>query len=365
MTLPKTSFAMVQTAPRTLEPMDLPLPEIDDDSGLLRIEACGICGSDYEQFEGLLRTPMPVVPGHEPLGVVAAIGDRAAERWGVDVGDRIAVETMIACRHCEPCLGGSYHLCGSRRIYSYIPLSDAPGLWGSYAQYMYLDPNAVVHKVDPSLDPATAVMFNPLGAGFRWAVEMPNTRPGDTVVILGPGQRGLASVLACREAGAADIIVTGLAADADKLALAREFGATATIDVDNEDVRTRIRELTDGVGADVVVDVSSYATEPVAQSIDYVRMGGTVVLAGVKGFKPIPDFVSDKIVMKEVTIKGAIGVTNTGYANAIRLIESGRTPIARMHTHDFALEDAELAIRTLAREIEGDASIHSCLIPEH
>ena len=101
MTLPKTSFAMVQTAPRKLEPMDLPLPEIDADSGLLRIEACGICGSDYEQYEGQLRTPMPVVPGHEPLGVVAAIGDRAAQRWGVDVGDRIAVETMIACRHCD------------------------------------------------------------------------------------------------------------------------------------------------------------------------------------------------------------------------------------------------------------------------
>jgi hypothetical protein len=89
--LPKTSLAMVQTAPRTLEAMDLPLPEIDDDSGLVRIEACGICGSDYEQFEGVLRTPMPAVPGHEPLGVVAKIGDRAAKRWGVDVGDRIAV----------------------------------------------------------------------------------------------------------------------------------------------------------------------------------------------------------------------------------------------------------------------------------
>ena len=76
MTLPKTSLAMVQTAPRTLEPMELPLPEIDDDSGLVRIEACGICGSDYEQFEGVLRTPMPAVPGHEPLGVVAKIGDQ-------------------------------------------------------------------------------------------------------------------------------------------------------------------------------------------------------------------------------------------------------------------------------------------------
>ncbi len=102
MTLPKTSLAMVQTAPRTLEPMDLPLPEIADDSGLVRIEACGICGSDYEQYEGVLRTPMPVVPGHEPLGVVAAIGDRAARRWGVDVGDRIAVETMLSVGAPEP-----------------------------------------------------------------------------------------------------------------------------------------------------------------------------------------------------------------------------------------------------------------------
>ena len=365
MALPKTSLAMVQTAPRKLEPMDIPIPEIDDDSGLVRIEACGICGSDYEQFEGVLRTPMPAIPGHEPLGVVAKIGDRAARRWGVDVGDRVAVETMLSCRHCGPCLGGSYHLCESRRIYSYIPLSDAPALWGSYAQYMYLDPDCVVHKVDARLDPSIAVMFNPLGAGFRWAVEIPATRPGDTVVIQGPGQRGLASVLACREAGAAKIIVTGLEADADKLALTREFGATATVDVDNEDTRARILELTDGRGADVVVDVSSYSAEPVAASLDYVRMGGTVVLAGVKGFKPIPDFVSDKVVMKEVTIKGAIGVTSSGYTQAIRLLESGRYPIEKMHTHDFDLREAELAIRTLAREIPDDESIHSCLIPEH
>lgn len=365
MTLPKTSFAMVQTAARKLEPMDLPLPEIDADSGLVRIEACGICGSDYEQFEGVLRTPMPAVPGHEPLGIVAAIGDRAAARWGVDVGDRIAVETMIACHHCSPCLGGSYHLCDSRRIYSYIPLSEEPGLWGSYAQYMYLDPNAVIHKVSKDLTPETAVMFNPLGAGFRWAVEMPETGPGDTVVIMGPGQRGLASVLACREAGAANIIVTGLEADAKKLEIAREFGAHATIDVQNEDPRSRVRELTDGRGADVVLDVSSYAVEPVVDAIDFVRMGGKIVLAGVKGFKEIPGFISDKVVMKEISIQGAMGVTRSGYANAIRLLESRRYPVERMHTHNFGLEEAELAVRTLARQIPGEESIHSCLIPEH
>ena len=360
----KKTLAMVLTAPRKLEPRELPVPDIDADSGLLRIEACGICGSDYEQFEGVLRTPMPVIPGHEPLGILERVGERAAKRWGVEEGDRIAVETMLSCRFCGNCLAGDYHLCEKRRIYSYIPLSDEPGLWGSYAQYMYLDPNSIVHKIDKEIPPQLAVIFNPLGAGFRWAVEIPNTKPGDTVLIMGPGQRGLACVLACREAGASQIIVSGLAADARKLQLAKDFGADATIDVENEDTKRRVRELTDGRGADVVVDVSSYATRPVAESLDYVRMGGTVVLAGVKGFKPVPEFVSDKIVMKEITVRGAIGVTSTGYRSAIRLIQSRKYPLENMHTHDFGLRDAELAIRTLAREIEGEESIHSCLIPE-
>jgi threonine dehydrogenase-like Zn-dependent dehydrogenase len=361
--LPSKTLAMVQTAPRKLEAQELPIPDIGDDDGLLRVDACGICGSDYEQFEGVLRTPMPAVPGHEPLGTIAKIGDAAAKRWGVDVGDRVAVETMLSCRFCPPCLAGNYHLCTTRRIYSYIPLDVSPGLWGSYAQYMYLAPNAIVHKVDASLAPEIAALFNPLGAGYRWAVEIPKTGPGDTVLILGPGQRGLASVLACREAGADEIFVTGLAADAQKLSLARTFGADHTIDVENENAVERVRELTDGRGADVVVDVSSYATQPVAEALDYVAPGGTVVLAGVKGFRPIPEFISDKIVLKEIAIRGAIGVTSTGYKSAIRLIESGRHPVEKMHTHDFALRDAELAIRTLAREIEGEESIHSCLLP--
>ena len=92
-------------------------------------------------------------------------------------------------------------------------------------------------------------------------------------------------------------------------------------------------------------------------------MGGTIVLAGVKGFKPIPNFVSDKVVMKEITIRGAIGVTASGYTSAIRLLESRKSPLHKMHTHDFDLRDAELAIRTLAREIPGEESIHSCLLP--
>jgi 2-desacetyl-2-hydroxyethyl bacteriochlorophyllide A dehydrogenase len=354
--------AMVQTGPRKLELRSLPLPEIGAEDALLRVEACGICGSDVEQYQGALRLPFPLIPGHEPLGIIERIGDRAAQRWGVDVGDRVAVETMLACKFCDACLTGRYHLCRTRRIYSYIPLEQAPGLWGAYAEYMYLAPNSVVHKMDRSLAPETAVLFNPLGAGFRWAVEIPATQPGQSVVILGPGQRGLASVIACRHVGAGTIVVTGLASDAPKLALARSFGADVTVDVENENARERILAATDG-GADVVVDVSAYATEPVAAALDYVKPGGTIVLAGVKGHKPVPDFISDKIVMKEISIRGAIGVTTTGYAQAIRVIESRKLPLEKMHTHDFRLRDAEEAIRTLAGEAAGPRSIHSCLLP--
>jgi threonine dehydrogenase-like Zn-dependent dehydrogenase len=358
---------VVQTGPRQLELRELPIPDIDDDSALLRVEACGICGSDAEQYAGVIPVPYPVVPGHEPLGVIERIGDRAAKRWRVDVGDRVAVESLIPCGHCAACIAGRYQLCRGRgRMFGhgYVPLAQPPGLWGAYADYMYLDPFSIVHPVRRDLAASVAVMFNPLGAGFRWAVEIPRTGPGDSVLIIGPGQRGLASVVAARAAGADTIIVLGLARDARKLALARELGADHVIDVEAGDARTHVRELTGGHGADVVVEVSANAPEPVADALYYVANGGRIVLAGVKGFKHVPEFVSDLVVVKEITIYGAFGVTSHAYNAAIRLIESGRVPLERLHTHDFPLEDAELAIRTLAGETEGEASIHSCLVPQ-
>jgi threonine dehydrogenase-like Zn-dependent dehydrogenase len=365
-TLPRTSRAVVQEGPRQLVLRELPMPTIDADSAILRIEACGICGSDVEQYTGTIPVPLPVVPGHEPLGIIAEIGDRAAKRWKVDVGDRVAVEAPIPCGHCRSCLLGRYHVCrgrGGMFAHGYVRLSHPPGLWGGYADYMYLDACSIVHKVRADLPASLAVMFNPLGAGFRWAVEIPQTGPGDTVLILGPGQRGLTSVIAARAAGADTIIVTGLTRDAAKLQLALEFGADHVIDVETEDVTRRVKELTDGRGADVVIEVSSYATAPVAEALHHVAIGGRIVLAGVKGFKPVPDFVSDLIVVKEATVIGAFGVTAPAYDAAIRLIESGRVPLARMHTHDFGLADAEHAIQMLAGEVPGESSIHSCLIP--
>ena len=363
----RSTRAVVQNGPRSLELRELPLPDIDDESALLRVEACGICGSDAEQYTGVLPVRFPLIPGHEPLGIIERIGDRAARRWGVDAGDRVAVESLIPCGHCRACTEGRYQLCrgrGGMFGHGYVPLAHAPGLWGAYADYMYLDPFSLVHRMRKDIPASLAVMFNPLGAGFRWAVEIPDTGPGDTVLVLGPGQRGLACVIAARAAGAETIIVTGLGRDAKKLALARTLGADHTIDVEAEDLRARVHELTGGRGADVVVEVSANAPEPVAEALRCVAAGGRIVLAGVKGFKAVPDFISDLVVMKEVTIRGAFGVTAPAYDAAIRLIESGRVPLMTMHTHDFPLEEAERAIRTLAGEIAGESSIHSCLLLE-
>ncbi len=362
---PKKTFAMVLTDKRCLEPRDLPIPDLTDDTAILRVETCGICGTDYEQFQGVLGAQTPTIPGHEPIGTIDAIGDKAAERWGVTVGDRVAVENIVSCRFCPPCLAGKSQLCHNRRIYAFVRLTEGHGLWGAYSQYMVLHGNTVVHRIDATLPAPLAALFNPLGAGYRWAVEMPRTKPGDTVLILGPGQRGLASVLAAKEAGASQVIITGLTVDRRKLALAREFGADTAIDVEEEDLTARVAELTDGRGADVVLEVTSYSTQPVTDALDVVSQGGTVILAGMKGFRSIPDFVSDKIVLNEITLRGAIGVTSSAYRSAIRLIESHSKPLEKMHTHDFRLPDAELAIRTLAREVEGEDAIHCCLNPEH
>jgi len=152
-----------------------------------------------------------------------------------------------------------------------------------------------------------------------------------------------------------------LSRDRHKLDLSIELGADVAIDVEREDLVPRVRELTGG-GADIVVDVSAVATQPVIDAVECVRPGGTIVLGGVKG-RTVPDFPSDKIVLRGITVMGARGVTAAGYREALSIIDSGALPVERMRTHQFELADAELAIRTLAGEIEGEAAINVVIRP--
>ena len=239
------------------------------------------------------------------------------------------------------------------------PLSREPSLWGGFAEYLYLHPWAILHKVRADIPAEIAVMFNPLGAGVRWAAYLGEVGLGDTVLILGPGQRGLTSVIAARAAGASTIIVTGLARDQAKLALAREFGADHTINVESEDVVERVREITDGAMADVALELTPIADQPIRDAIEAVRHSGRIVLAGLKGGKSV-EIVSDRLINKGLTVRGAFGVNADAYIEAIRIIESGRFPLEKMHSGKYGLADTEAAIQELA---DGGA-IHVCVCPD-
>ena len=214
----------MQVADQRYQVDEFSVPKIGPDEGLLKIEACGMCGSDVEQYDGAfaaLGVTYPVIAGHEPIGTIEDIGAAAAQRWNVRVGDRVAIEPVLSCGHCRPCLTGRYRRCATGRpgagqvnCYGYLPTSVRPSLWGGYAEYMYLDPQTVLHKLDPALPIELAALYQPMAAGVRWFAHESNLALGDTVVILGCGQRGLAGLVAAREAGAGRVIVTGLESDA-------------------------------------------------------------------------------------------------------------------------------------------------------
>jgi threonine dehydrogenase-like Zn-dependent dehydrogenase len=359
--------AAVQVGPGQIELREFPRPKVGPDDGLLRVEANGICGSDVETYRGHLGGPRPAfIPGHEPLGIVEEVGDRAAARWGVQAGDRVALEVIVPCRSCQDCLTGRYQFCRNRKYgHGVTGIDIEPILWGGLAEYMYLSPTSVMHRMDTSLPPELAATYNAMGAGVRWACHLGEVGLGDTVLVLGAGQRGIAAVVAARAAGAGTIIMTGLAADAHKLALARELGADHTIVVDGEaaqDTVQRVEEITNGELADVVLELTPLAAGPVADALLAVRRGGRVVLAGLKGNREIP-LRTDLIINRALTIRGAFGVDARGMADAIALIESRRFPLEKMHTHTFGLDDAELAIQTLGGEVPGEQAIHVSVHP--
>ena len=366
--MPGTVHAMVLVKPKTLVAREFARPAIGPDAGLLRLEACGICGSDYEQYEGAQPqhedyTPYPVIPGHEPLGIIEEIGARARERWGVDAGDRVAVRSGYGCGHCEACRRWEPRACPRRGgTYGYTDVGKAPHLWGGYAERMYLSPYSVVKKMDATIPAAVAVMFNPLAAGLSWAAVVPRTGPGDRVVILGAGQRGLCCVVAARAAGARQIVITGLGRDAAKLALARELGADAALDVETGDVVSQVREATAG-GAEVIVDTTPYAPQSLNHAVGIAVRKGRIVVAGLKGLRVAREFPVDDVIYKELTIRGVLSMPVEETFRAIEIIESRRYPFEKLHTHSLPLEQAEEAIEALAGKIPGVNPVHLAIVP--
>jgi threonine dehydrogenase-like Zn-dependent dehydrogenase len=363
---------VVQVADRRLELAEHDVPRIGADEGLLRVEGCGLCGSDVEQFRGHFTAKgivrYPLIPGHEPVGTLVEVGADAARAWGVKAGDRVAVEPHLTCGLCRACLDGTYHLCKSVRAeglpsYGFLPLDFGRGLSGGYAEYLHLHPRTIMHRIPATMPIELATEYQALAAGVRWAVQVPRTALGDAVLILGCGQRGLGAVVACREAGAGTIIVTGLSRDRHKLALARALGAHHTILVDQEDTVARVQAITGGRGVDVAIDVVPAATQPVIDAVEAVRPGGTIVIAGVKGGRNTVALDTDRVLFKELTVHGVYSQGRAAYEQALRLLTENRYGLERLHTHRFGLDQAAEAIMTLGGEIEGREAICVALVP--
>lgn len=354
----------VLTEPRTFDYREVDIPEIGPDEGLLRVEAAGLCGTDWEQYlghlEGTQWAVRPIIPGHEILGWIEKVGANAAKRWGVKAGDRVTVEASIPCGHCFQCQVGRPVLCRSGMGYGLrMGFDNPPHLWGGYATHMYLHPRATLHRAPSDVPTDILSLFNPMSNAVRWAVERPETGIGDTIVIEGPGQRGLLAVVAAREAGAGTIIVTGTRNDTLRLSLARELGADHTIVVDDEDPVERVSEVTGGRFADIVVDVSAFATEPITQAIEMVRPGGKIVVAGLKSGKAIPGFVSDKLITKEISMLGVLSSDWSSVEKALDIVRRKADLLKKLCTHSYPVDRAETAVRVLGREIvDGPEAVH-------
>ncbi|MGH3756739.1 zinc-dependent alcohol dehydrogenase [Actinophytocola sp.] len=361
-----TARAAVLTAPRTFDIQDLEIPAPGADAGLMRIEACGICAADVPVWRGETSFELPVVLGHEIVGRAEQVGPDAARRWQIDNGDRIIVERWIPCGHCTNCLAGNYRLCvreidGHRLFYGGAPTMLAPSLYGGYAEYLYLHPNSVVYKVSPDVPASVVPLFTPLGNAISWIQKVGGAGMGDTIVIQGPGQEGLAAVVVAKASGAAQIIVTGLAQDAARLEMAKELGATAVINVEEADQVDVVRRLTRGEMANVVLELtSSPDLRPLEAAMEMAGTGATIVLPSLHAERGLR-FDSERFANKMLTLRGAWGRDRSSVFAAIAMIESGRFGLDRLSTHHFGLDEIDLALRTVAREANPDA-LHASIV---
>lgn len=363
------STAAVLVDARTIELDEFPLPPVGDDDGLLRVEATGVCGADYDPLY-LGRPPLDrlgaIIPGHEVVGRVEKIGPVAAARWGVSEGDRIAVEEDVPCGRCRLCRTGQYRMCngmlfpGEGRRYGFTPVAEPPHLWGGYSEFMYLHPNSVVHPISDAIPTVIAPLFLPIANGIEWVRRYGGVEVGGHVLVLGPGQHGLGCVVGAREAGAATIIVAGTTRDQRRLELAKLLGATHLVNVDEERVSRVVRDATAGEMATVVVDATHGAAGALDDAVAAAQMGGTVVLAGLKT-APAPLDV-DKVIVKQLTLKGAYGHDLVTVAAAIRLLERGDYPLDSLCSHTYPLRQCEEAIRTAGGEGAPDP-VHVTVVP--
>lgn len=317
---------------------DLPVP---DDGVLLKVEACGVCGSDLRRWkEGPPEGKPPLVPGHEAAGRVLEVGKAVT---GYSPGDRLAIAPDVHCGRCYYCRKGTYNLCDDLRF-----IGITPGYPGGLAERILLTgeilTNGIVHRMPPNISFPEGALAEPCSSVLA-AHEKAGTSPRDTVVVLGAGPIGCLHASVARARGARAIVSEPSSA---RRRLAERFLPEAILDPSQEDVVARVRQLTKGLGADVVICANPQAIAP-RQAVEMVRKGGRVVLFG--GLPPSDPMISldaNLIHYGEIEVVGSFSYHPTVHQLALDLISRRVIPSELLITHRIPFDRVALAFETAA-----------------
>ncbi|MBC7109199.1 MAG: alcohol dehydrogenase catalytic domain-containing protein [Methanomassiliicoccales archaeon] len=366
--------AAVLVKPGQFEVREFPYPQIKDSHALLKVELCGICGTDKHIYKGEttlyggttaeVSVPFPIILGHEIVGIIAEIGSQANKTlWfppdqRITVGDRVVVCPDIPCGRCFYCQnygGGGFIWCENIKTYgNNLSCKEPPYLFGGMAEYMVLLPGTFVCKVPETIKPETAVLTELMAVTYNVdkAKEFYNIggegfKSGDTVVVQGVGPMGLMHIIKARILGAGDIIA--IDSSEFRLGMAKEFGANYTINISKMSPKERIEfvyDLTHGRGADLTIECTG-VPQAIIEGLELTRRGGMYIVAGV--FVDTGDITLNPhrhICAKNIRLLGQTNHPPRGYLSSLKLFEryaSYFPPFERIITHRFVIEDVEQA----------------------
>lgn len=315
-----------------------PYPECKDDWVVIKVVSAGVCATDLAVISGEFGPP-PLIPGHEIAGIVDKVGARVKS---VNSGDRVVVETAVACGHCRECESGNKHLCKDSGEIGFPPFN------GGYAEYVTVPENCIKRIPDNvSFDEAGIIeaALCPFGLIYRYGMKA-----GSTVLVQGNGIAGLSFLQTAKCFSASKVIMSVRRESA--VEMAKHFGADVVINTKSEDLIERVTEETNGLGVDVSIDATGNSAA-IENAVKVTRSGGRVVLYGIPGASDkMPEFPVREIILRQLTVLGG-NCNQLAWEPLLSLVESGRFNVRDMITNVFPLEEAEKALQVTKKRPDG------------
>ncbi len=297
---------------------DMPEPEIGPEEVLIRVKACGICGSDVHGYDGSTgRRIPPIVMGHEAAGTIAEVGRNVKD---LVEGDRVTFDSTVFCGHCFFCRRGQANLCDHREVLGVS--CDDYRRGGAFAEYVAV-PRRICYRLPPELPFSHAAMIEAIGVAVH-AVSLTPIQINDTAVVMGAGMIGLLTLQAAKLAGCGRVISVDV--DDTRLEAARKLGATHTVNAKALDTPEHVKALTEGRGADVAIECVG-ATATIQNSIASVRKGGTVTLVG--NITPNIELPLQSVVARQIRVQGSCASSGE-YPACIDLLSRGAIRVEPM-----------------------------------